>query len=326
MPEETPTQLPVPPAAPAGADAPLSPDELRRLGQRSNAKGLARLTGHLAVIGATGWVYTLGLQRSSHWLLVAAAGIAFGLTLVTMFAAMHESVHRTAFRTPWLNNAAAWLAGVLSFYNSTFYRHYHGWHHRFTQIPGRDPELEDRKPTSLATYALEMSGLPWWIGKVRGHFAIARGRVGSYGFLNEKTRPQVIRSVRLQLAVYAAAIAVSVGLGQPLFITHWLLPVAAAQPLLRGILLAEHTGCSQDDNALTNTRTTCTNLPIRFLMWDMPYHAEHHRYPALPFFALASAHQALGPRLAHVARDGYLGMHIALLRRLAGGPGSDGPT
>ena len=55
--------------------------------------------------------------------------------------------------------------GLLSFYNSTFYRHYHGWHHRFTQIPGQDPELEDRKPTSLLTYVVEMSGVPWWIGQ-----------------------------------------------------------------------------------------------------------------------------------------------------------------
>ena len=98
--------------------------------------------------------------------------------------------------------------------------------------------------------------------------------------------------------------------------TYWLLPVALAQPLLRAILLAEHTGCSDDDNALTNTRTTHTMFPIRFLMWDMPFHAEHHRYPALPFFALAAAHRNLGPRLAHVARRGYLGVHVDLLRRL----------
>jgi fatty acid desaturase len=50
--------------------------------------------------------------------------------------------------------------------NSTFCRYYHGWHHRFTQIAGRDPELEDKKPTGVLSYALEMSGLPWWIGKV----------------------------------------------------------------------------------------------------------------------------------------------------------------
>ena len=43
-----------------------------------------------------------------------------------------------------------------------------------------------------------------------------------------------------------------------------LLPVALAQPLLRAILLCEHTGCSEDDDAYRNTRTTHTVLPVRF--------------------------------------------------------------
>jgi len=52
-------------------------------------------------------------------------------------------------------------------------------------------------------------------------------------------------------------------------------------------------------------------LPVRFLMWEMPYHAEHHRYPALPFFALKPAHAVLGQYLAHVAQS-YVDVHLAL--------------
>jgi fatty acid desaturase len=131
--------------------------------------------------------------------------------------------------------------------------------------------------------------------------------------------------VRLQLAVYAAAIVTSIAIGEPLFFTYWLLPVAAGQPLLRAILLAEHGGCSQDDDPLTNTRTTYTVLPVRVLMWDMPYHAEHHRWPALPFHALAVAHESLGPELAHVAKRGYLGFHAEYLRNLEKTSTSGGP-
>jgi fatty acid desaturase len=295
--------------------SPLSPEELRRLGQRSDRQGLLRLAGHLAAIAATGYLYALSL---AHWSWVArvAAAVLYGFTLVTMFAAMHECVHRTAFKSPWLNNAVGWLAGLLSFYNSTFYRYYHGWHHRFTQIPGRDPELDDPKPTSLASYLVELSGATWWLGKFRTHFSIAFGFVDAYPFLNAETRPRVVNSVRFQLLCYALAILYSLAEWQPLFLTYWLLPVAAGQPLLRAILMAEHTGCSEDDDALANTRTTHTLWPVRFLMWEMPYHAEHHRYPAIPFFALAEAHESLGPQLTHVARDGYLGVHAALLRKL----------
>jgi fatty acid desaturase len=294
-------------------------DELRQLQQRSDGKGLLRLAGHLAAIAGTGWLYAACLQRSAHWTLVAAAATAYGFTLVTMFAAMHECVHRTAFRNQGLNDSIGWFAGLLSFYNSTFYRHYHGWHHRFTQLPGKDPELDDPKPTSLPSYLVEMSGVPWWIGKVRTHLRLARGQFRDYPYLTEKTGPPVVRSVRLQLLAYAVAIAASVASGQALFLTWWLLPVAAAQPLLRAILLAEHGGCSEDDNPFTNTRTTHTIFAVRYLMWQMPYHAEHHRHPALPFFSLAPAHQVLGPHFAHVARRGYLGVHRELLGRLLEG-------
>jgi fatty acid desaturase len=304
----------------------LTSDELSALQQRSDAKGLLRFGGHLAAIVVTGAAYALALARSQLVSLHLVAALALGFTLVTMFAAMHETVHRTAFKSQRLNDAAAFFAGLLSFYNSTFYRPYHGWHHRFTQLPGKDPELEDPKPTSFLSYLGQMSGLPWWLGKLRTHFTLALGRTASYRFLTPHTAHLVVRSVRAQLAIYAAAIALSLALGYPYFFVYWLVPVALAQPLLRIILLAEHGGCSEDDNPLTNTRTTHTLLPVRYLMWEMPYHAEHHRYPALPFFALAEAHVRIGPQLRHVARHGYLGMHLQYLKNIGKTVASEHPA
>lgn len=304
----------------------LTAEELRRLGQRTDRPALMRLAGHFVAILGTAGLYGLSLARGWPLAATLVAAVLYGFTLVTMFAAMHESVHRTAFKTRALNDAAGWVAGLLSFYNSTFYRHYHGWHHRFTQLPGKDPELDDAKPTSLATYLLEVSGLPWWAGKLKTHGAIALGKVDHYPFLNERTRPEVIRSVRLQLLAYGAAIAASFAAGAPLFVSYWLVPVALGQPLLRAILLAEHTGCTNDGNPLTNTRTTYTVWPVRFLMWEMPYHAEHHRYPALPFYALAEAHKALGPRLSFVERGGYVAMNVGLLKSFAQKPADAEPA
>jgi fatty acid desaturase len=315
------TQRASPPSPGALAPGSLPPEALRGLQQRSDREGSLRFAGHMVAIGVVGTLYGWSLEGGGPLVLSLALGIGFGFTLVTMFAAMHECVHRTAFKTRWLNDAVAWFAGLLSFYNSTFYRHYHGWHHRFTQLSGKDPELEDKKPNNVGNYMVELSGVTWWIGKFQTHARIALGHTTSYGFLNDETRPKVVRSVRLQLAVYAAGVVVSFALGEPLLVLYWLLPVALGQPLLRAILLAEHTGCSEDDDVLANTRTTHTVLPVRFLMWEMPYHAEHHRYPALPFFALAKAHASMGPSLVHVARTGYIGFNAALLRRLLrGGP------
>jgi fatty acid desaturase len=278
----------------------LSPEDLKILNERSNLKGILQFSGHLAVILASGY-----LSGNSHWFIAFPAVVVYGFSLATMFATLHECCHRTAFESNRLNDGIAWFAGLLSFYNSTFYRRYHKWHHRYTQIPDKDPELEDPKPQNLPEYLLEISAIPWWQGKILGHVRIALGKLENCPYISETARAEVIRSTRLQLLVYLVAIAVSVFFKQPWFLMYWLLPLAIGQPILRMILLAEHTGCTYDENPLTNTRTTLTLWPIRFLMWNMPYHAEHHLYASIPFHSLAKAHTKLLPQLERV-ESGYL--------------------
>jgi fatty acid desaturase len=54
---------------------------------------------------------------------------------------------------------------------------------------------------------------------------------------------------------------------------------------------------------------------VLLLAWRMPYHAEHHGFPAVPFHALASVN-ALLPAQGRVTSPGYLALHRALLRQL----------
>jgi fatty acid desaturase len=279
----------------------LNAQELNALNTRSNWLGLIQLAGHIYAIALSGYLWA----TAENWIIKIFALIIYGFSLATMFATLHECCHRTAFANNRLNDAIAWMAGVLSFYNSTFYRRYHKWHHRYTQISGKDPELEDSKPNSLKEYLLEISGLNWWLGKFQNHYQIATGKLDNCPYIVETARNEVIKSTRLQIAVYASAIALSVALGKPWFIIYWLLPLAVGQPILRAILLAEHTGCSNDDNPLTNTRTTLTWFPIKFLMWNMPFHAEHHFYPSIPFHTLPKAHQQLKDHFKMIDR-GYL--------------------
>lgn len=279
----------------------LAAAELKLLNQKANLPGLVRLSGHLAVMIISGYLWT----TADNWLLKFPALVIYGFSLAAMFAPLHESCHRTAFANARLNDLVAWLAGVFSFYNSSFYRRYHKWHHRYTRIPGKDPELEDPQPTNWQEYLIEISGWNWWLGKFATHYKVATGKFENMPYISEDAKDEVIRSTRLQLAVYGAAIALSVIFQQPWFITFWLLPLAVGQTILRFILLAEHTGCSKDNNPLTNTRTTLTWFPIKFMMWNMPFHAEHHLYPAIPFHALPQAHQELKEHFA-VVDKGYL--------------------
>ena len=286
----------------------LAAEELGRLNARSDLKGFLRLGGHLAVMGISGYLWSI-------YPLAIPFLVVYGFSLAAMFAVVHECGHRTAFANNQVNDLVAWWAGVLSFYNSTFHRRYHKWHHRYTRIPGKDPELTDRTPDSLWAYGLELSAVPWWWGKLRGHSRIALGIVDECEYIPETARAEVIRSTRLQLLVYAVAIAISVAFTQPWFIIYWLLPLVVGQPILRFILLAEHTGCSLDNNSLTNTRTTLTRSPLRFLMWNMPFHAEHHLYASIPFHALPAAHDRLKSHFTRVD-PGYVGVNLDIISKL----------
>ena len=287
----------------------LAAADLKRLNERSNLKGLSQLVAHLTVMGISGYLWA---TQREHWAIALPALILYGFSLATMFAAVHECVHRSAFASNRLNDGVGWLAGVLSGYNSTFYRRYHKWHHRYTKVLGKDPELEDLIPATWTEYLWVMTGIPWWIGKIKGHWQVATGQLENMPYLPETAYQEVQRSTWLQLAIYGGAIAVSIAVGQPWFLLYWVLPLAIGQPLLRFILIAEHTGCPDGDNPLTNTRTTLTTWPIKLMMWNMPFHAEHHLYPSIPFHQLAAAHDELSLHFAYVA-PGYVAVNRAVV-------------
>ena len=300
----------------------LSAEQLAQFNQRHDRPGLVQLAWHLALLLVGGLLWSLLLQGGGPagsalspvliWplgllgLLLLGWGLAFG------FCAMHEAGHRTAFASRPLNDAVAWWAGALSFYNADFYRRYHQWHHRYTHQLGLDPELEDSPPTTLGAYLLELSGLPWWIGKWRGHLAVLRGEFAGRPYIPADAAPAVRRSLALQFGLYGLLALVSLPGGNGFLFWYWLLPLAVGQPLLRFVLLAEHGGCPFVADGLHNTRTTLTLAPLRRLMWNMPLHAEHHLYPSLPFHALPAAHGLLASRLAVLA-PGYLAVHRGFL-------------
>jgi fatty acid desaturase len=50
-------------------------------------------------------------------------------------------------------------------------------------------------------------------------------------------------------------------------------------------------------------------------MWNMPYHAEHHLFPSIPFYRLPAVHLKIRDQLAHVA-PGYVATNRAIVRSL----------
>ncbi len=301
----------------APADRVLAPAELHALSRRANVPGVLRLGAHAALLLGTGW----WLAVAGPWT-VAPAFLAFGLTQVALFAPAHEMMHQTAFASRRANAIFGWLAACPSLLNLHFYTSFHLAHHRHTQIPGEDPELDLAPTDTFPRYVWRVLGVRYWRLRLLVIRDCWRGDLRAYPYVSAKAAPGVIRSVRaMSLVMGGGAVAVALLFGWRAPLLFWIGPQLLCQPFLRAYVLAEHTGCTQDRNGLTNTRTTLTNAVVRLLMWNMPFHAEHHLYPSIPFHRLADAHAALRTRLGYVQR-GYVRWHLGLLRRLRTAPGA----
>jgi fatty acid desaturase len=284
---------------------------LRELQTRSDARGAMRLAIHLGCLFAAGWWVAV----ATGWMLLPAVFV-LGLAQVALFAPAHETMHQTAFASRRANAIVGWLTSAPSLLNAQFYTAFHLAHHRHTQIPGLDPELFAPPPETLGGYVARILGWPYWRLRLAVVFDCWRGDLRGYPYVTPAAAPAIIRSVRgMSLVMVGGAVGAAVLFGWATPLLFWIGPQLLGQPPLRAYLLAEHTGCTHDRDGLTNTRTTLTAWPVRLLMWNMPFHAEHHMYPSIPFHRLPDAHAVIRERLGFLQR-GYIRWNISFLEGL----------
>jgi fatty acid desaturase len=282
------------------------PAELReRMTARSDAAGLWHLTGHLGLILLVGALIAAGVP--GWWAFLPVQGVL----IVFLFTLEHEATHKTPFASLAVNEWAGRLAGFLLVLPFEWFRYFHLAHHRWTNIDGKDPELLGEKPETWRAWVWHVSGLPYWWSEVRLMVALVRGRAeGEY--LPEGAKGRIVTEARWMALGYLC-VALSL-LWSPLALWVWIVPVLLGQPFLRLYLLAEHGDCPRVANMFQNTRTTFTNRIVRFLAWNMPYHVEHHVWPAVPFHRLPEVHGLMKEELK-VTAEGYAAFTRAYLER-----------
>ncbi|MDW4497597.1 fatty acid desaturase [Sulfitobacter sp. D35] len=280
-----------------------------RLTRRSTAKGLTHLAGHLGAILLTGtWIALQG----PFWGLVL---LPHGVLLVFLFTLSHECTHQTPFASARLCDIVGHAIAPVLALPFTWFRYFHLAHHRFTNDPAYDPEIMDHgRPETWRAYLVYLVGWGYWSGNLATLWRNAIGRIGA-DYLPVRKHGAIRREARTILALYALA-ALSLAF-TPLLLWIWLVPVLLGQPFLRLYLLAEHGHCPPVANMLENTRTTLTSRAVRFLAWNMPYHAEHHAFPAVPFHALPALHEMARAHLKSVS-PGYVAFTRAYVRDLDG--------
>ncbi len=270
----------------------LDPEVKAALTERSDAVGLRHLSAHGGGIALCGLWIAMGWPL--WWLLLPVQGVL----IVFLFTLEHEATHKTPFASAALNEWVGRIAGFLLVLPFTWFRYFHLAHHRWTNIPGRDPELAGDKPDTVRDWVWHVSGIHYWMAQGRLIWDVLRGG-GDADYLPAGAMARIRHEVGWMVAGYAAILILWPGV-----VWVWVIPVLLCQPVLRLYLLAEHGDCPQVANMFENTRTVLTDRVVRFLAWNMPYHTEHHVYPAVPFHRLPALHRLMQDEL-RVTAAGY---------------------
>jgi fatty acid desaturase len=279
----------------------LDPATLRQLLRRRDGLGLLFLAVHCLTL--LGTAALLALTWGSFWAIPAL--FMHGIVIVHLFAPFHECAHSTAFKSAWLNKTVAFWTGIILMLTPLQFRWEHRAHHNYTQQPERDPQMIPMAER-LGGYLLYATALPYFYGAISTIIRHALGRFSpiEQQFLPQAEQPKVQRQAWLMIAIYIAIAVISITLQSWNAVIFWLLPRVMGEPFMRLIRMSEHGACPQTDNIWRNTRTVLTWPPIRWLAWNMAYHAEHHAQAAVPFHALPRLHDLLEGRF-EVVEQGY---------------------
>jgi len=259
------------PLTQALSEGALTRKELKTLMKRSNRPGLIRLLLWFVAMAGTGTLVWLAI--ATWW--VIPAMFVHGILLVHHFSLQHECTHFTAFRTRWLNDVVGAYCGFVIMLPPKFFRYEHCDHHTYTQLHGQDPEMI-LLPISFKKYLEYILSWPYWRAKftelfhhIVGHLTPEEKR-----FIPEVEHQAVFLEARIMGAAYLAIIIAMFAFSWWGPLWYWFIPVILGEPVMRAIRMTEHVGRPTIHDMKENTRSNLVSAPMRFLAWNMNYHAE----------------------------------------------------
>ncbi len=286
----------------------LSAEQRTALTQKSDAIGFQHLAVHWGLIALLAVCISL---KPDYWPVLM---LPQGILIVFCFTLMHETTHRTAFANGKVNEIVGRVCGLMIVIPNEWFRCFHFDHHRYTQDPENDPELSAAKPSSIWQYVKHISGLPVWFSQFRTLISNARGFCKDR-YVPDAKLPRIRAEARGMCLFYLFLFVASLALKSDVLLYIWIFPALLGQPFLRFYLLAEHGRCAFVSNIYDNTRTTISHALVRRLAWQMPFHTEHHAYPAVPFHRLADLHELMKKNINHFDK-GYISFNTKYVQQL----------
>lgn len=128
-------------------------------------------------------------------------------------------------------------------------------------------------------------------------------------FVKVEERRAIAWEARLLVAIHASIFANIYFLYPPLQVFY--LGMAFSHAIMSVHITCEHRGLPADNDlpVLAKTRSIRTPALWCWLLWNMPYHAEHHAWPSVPFHRLPELHEEVKEHLPH--RVSLFALHLS---------------
>jgi len=291
----------------------VDPKLMAELMACSDWQGCKQALGHFGLWVGTGTLAYLAFRQiaPTTWLWAVPATLALLAVHGTVGSFMggtacHELSHKTPFRTKAVNEFFHKLFAFFGWHDRVWYRPSHIRHHQATLYRDYDGEVVLPQRFYFHDWQFWLGLVAWnpvgtW-ARIQYLWKCATGQFDQSWFRfvipteNVELRRQHRQWARFVLVGHVALAAAFVATG------HWFLififNLGTHYCGWLGFLCGapQHYGLSPNvpDHRLSCRTFTCSRL-VGFLYWNMQYHAEHHMFPAVPFFNLPRLRQAIAP-------------------------------
>ena len=178
--------------------ASLSAQQKQFLTQKTNSDGIMSLVFHFGgIVIFTSLIY-LDTGPTAVFMLLQ------GIFIIFLFTLLHETVHKSPFASIALNKLTGLIASYLILLPANWFKYFHFEHHRFTHIPGKDPELDDPKPSTFQQYLVYVSGIPTWRSHIKTIFINAFTDF-NYSYLPKSAHDLIRREARWMISIYTCS-------------------------------------------------------------------------------------------------------------------------
>jgi len=269
----------------------LDRNKLKDLSQRKDLPGLIHFFFYFLFLFISGYLayITWGTWWSLFFFFIYGTIYAFSV------ANWHETVHRTAFKTRWINEIFYHTSSFMCDFEGFRWRWSHTFHHTYTlQTEGDyDHEIQISRPTELFWFFLNYIPFTDLLYPHR----LIKYEVLKHAFgkltpvvnisVPKNQKKKIIWNSRLYVLIWINIFVFSFYIGSILPILYIILPTYYGKPIWFAVNVTQHLGAAIDtkDHRLSSYSLKINPI-LSFLYWKMEYHLEHHMFPMVPSYNL----------------------------------------